>query len=75
MARSWIVPTGKTQTELDAEATAENRSRATNAAREYLRDTDHEVIKAVEELLASQGLIDARLVADRAAARETITDG
>lgn len=74
MAREWIVPTGKTQADIDAQRVAADRKAAVSDAREFLQTSDHEVIKAAEALLGSQGLLDAQLVADREAARATIND-
>jgi hypothetical protein len=73
MAVEWIKPSGKTQAELDAEATALARERDVAEAHAYLKDTDHQIIKAAEALLSERGAIDRALLDERQAARDTIS--
>ena len=74
MAIEWIKPKGKTQPELDAEKTAAEREKLSEAARIYLRDTDYQIIKAAEAFLNEQGLIDSKIASARTDARMRIAD-
>ena len=69
----WIRPRGKSQADLDAERSSSDREKAVQDAREYLRRTDYLVIKAAEQLISAQGLLDAETISARQAARDTIS--
>jgi|GEM_PF-5417441 len=75
MAVDWIVPKGKTQAEIDTEEVARLAELERMEAREFLADTQDDVLAVIEEHLHGLGIIDIRLhYNERRAAREKLRE-
>jgi len=75
METEWITPTGKTQSELDAERNAKILQGEKDSARRVLESTNEDVMAFIDEYFNSQGIIDSRLHYDeRQEARNKLSE-
>jgi len=75
MAVEWIKPNGKTQAEIDAKEAVRLAELERMKAREFLADTQDDVLAVIEEHLHGLSVTDSRLhYNERRAAREKLRE-